>query len=113
MILSNDGTLCLVPKINEETEFIAALGEMLKVANGSLGWKGHAEMLLDIDKNGEVFKALQIGPPTGTREEQTAQLIEWLQESFWQSVVCHAEWIPKEEGEARWKSLRILYGTTD
>lgn len=95
----------LVPKFGQEKQFYKALSEMSKVATGTLGWKGQAEMMIDLD----LTKALEV-KLKGNKEEKTKQMIEHLQQSFLSSIYEHGEWVSKEEANKRKISRKVLYG---
>ena len=102
----------LVPLVGKETAFIQAIGEFVRMANGTLGWRGHAEMLLDLKPNGEAAEMVLGHKLEGDKEAKITKLSEWLEQAFWETILVNAEWLDKEAGEARWQALYILYGKT-
>lgn len=95
----------LVPKIGKEKEFLQAMSDMQKIGHGKLGWKGQAELMVDLD----MSEALEV-ELKGTREEKVQQMMEYLQQAHLQSVYEYGEWLSKEEAEKRRVSKKVLYG---
>ncbi len=88
----------LVAKVGKEEEFHKKLAETIKIAQGPLGWDGHARLLMDLkaipEFEGRTFEEIK----------------EFLQQSALQGLYEVGEWIPEAEAEQRRKSTEVLYG---
>jgi hypothetical protein len=72
----------LVPKFGKEKEFYDAMAQMHKVGTGKLGWRGHAEMMVDLGLTDAVLEE----ELKGTREEKIEQYMEVLQQAHLQTL---------------------------
>jgi hypothetical protein len=88
----------LVPKIGKDKEFHAKLTEIIKIAQGPLGWKGHAKMLHQLKAIPELENL--------TVEEME----ETLKRAALQDLYEVGEWITEEDFAKREKSTQVLYG---
>jgi len=89
----------LVAKVGVPHEkFVEKLNEGIKIAQGPLGWKGHAELLHKLDAIPEL---------KGLTVEQVEDVIK---QSYLSGLYEVAEWIPEEEAKKRQQTTETLYG---
>lgn len=89
----------LVAKVGVAHEdFINKLNEGIKIAQGPLGWRGHAELLHSLDAIPEL-------------KGMTVEEVEsFVKQAYLQGLYEVAEWIPEEEAEKRRQTTETLYG---
>ena len=103
----------LVAKVGKEQQFLEQLHNAARIAQGSLGWDGQADIMyacggIEIVSGGEI-KA----DPKWTEAEHKQAIKELLQQCHLQSIMENAEWVTEEEADKRRKSLEVLYGNKD
>jgi len=103
MVDELDGKV-LVAKPGKQAEFEQALQAAIKIAQGSLGWQGQAEMFW------EMGIAPQFGVKTKSKKKGIAKLKELIQQSYLQSIYEVGEWIPEEQAEGRRIANKVLFG---
>jgi len=97
----------LVAKPGKQVEFEERLQSAIKIAQGSLGWQGQAEMFW------EMGIASQFGIKTKSKKKGIEQLKGMIQQSYLQSIYEVAEWIPEEQAEGRRQANKILFEKKD
>jgi hypothetical protein len=95
----------LVAKPGKEEEFIKQFNEMIRIAQGSLGWRGHAEMYLELG----VLGAMGIKLKSRKKENKLKELESLLKQVFLQNLYEVSEWVTKEQAESRAKYNKVLY----
>ncbi len=97
----------LVPKPGKTVEFTRAFENMATIANGTLGWKGQAEVMV---KAG-IHDALGIKFDPGLTEAQLIEAVQSeLKQSFLHELYQYGEWLPPEQAEKRMLAEKALYG---
>ena len=100
----------LVPKAGQTANFTKAFNDMVTIAQGKLGWRGQAEMMVKIG----VHDSLGIKFDTNLTEEELIQAVEHqLQQCFLQDLYEYGEWLPPEEAKKRLLAEEVLYGKTE
>lgn len=94
----------LVPKPGKTKEFLKAFNDIQKIANGTLGWQGQAEIIYETG----LYNTL--GIKKGSKSEVLPKIVKALQDSFLQELYKYGEWLPQEEAEKRIISEQVLYG---
>ena len=103
-----DSDKVLVPKVGQEIEFAKSLEEINQIANGKLGWDGHAEMFVDLNADVELkFRT------SYSRKARIKKAKKMLQEAFCSNLVKYGEWLTPEQAEQRSKAITALYGKAD
>lgn len=103
-----DSNKVLVPKVGKEKQFKETLENINQIANGKLGWKGHAEMYVDMGLESHFGMK-----PAKNREAGIEVMIKKLQEAFCSGLVEFGEWLTPEQVEQRKRAITALYGKTD
>ena len=100
----------LVAKVGHEDQFLESMAKAHKIAHGTLGWQGMAEMMYEIGGI-DLISAGEIKvDPNWTRKEHIEAIKEVLQRAHLQDIMDHAEWLTEEEADKRKKSTEVLYG---
>lgn len=87
----------LVAKIGHEAEFLAAVSEANKIHTGKLGFRGNAQMMLEMG----LFGSLGIKFKGKTDEEKLDEAEQTLRQIFGQRLMEHGEWVTGTVAENR------------
>lgn len=97
----------LVPKVGKEVEFLKAMQDTATIARGTLGWRGQAEMMYDLELTEHLGLDIK-----GLEKEQALQKIEeYVKQAYLQTIFDFGEWVTKEEADRRRKASKVLYGS--
>lgn len=100
----------LVPKIGHETLFREAIANATHIAQGTLGYKGMAEIF----QTTGIAEHIGIDVKAGlSKEEEIDYIVKYLKDMYLSSIMEHGEWIPEEEAEKRRKSTEVLFGAKE
>lgn len=95
----------LVPKPGKTKEFLQAFENMTRIAGGTLGWDGQAELMY------EAGLYQHLGIKKGPKAKVVPKIKKMLQDSYLTELYAHGEWLPKEEAEKRVAAEKVLFGT--
>lgn len=101
--------LVLVAKVGKEQEFENALEEVNRIANGSLGFRGQAELMIDMD----LFKAepqLEAIIEPIPKEDRVDAMEKLLKQIYLEKILSLSEEVTPEEADKRRKATKVLYG---
>jgi hypothetical protein len=99
----------LVPKVGKEAEFFTKFEEIKKIANGSLGWTGQAEMMYDILGKAGLQDFLGIKLKARKKENLLKEIELLLKESFYHTLMTYGEWITQAAAAKRAKLNKVLF----
>jgi hypothetical protein len=98
----------LVAKPGKQKEFEEAMANTVKIAQGTLGWKGQAEMMWEIGAAEVMF-----GIKTKSKKKGVVQLEDMIRQAYLQTIMDNAEWVPEEQAKGRHQANKILFGEKD
>lgn len=87
----------LVAKIGHEAEFLAAVREANQIHTGKLGFRGNAQMMLEMG----LFDSIGIKFKGKTDEEKLDEAEQTLRQIFGQRLMEHGEWVTGTIAENR------------
>lgn len=97
--------MVLVPKPDKFVEFKSTLLEIQTIAQGTLGWQGHAEMLYSLD-----FETIfDYKFKKKTKKARINEVKSYIQQAYLDKLHDYSELVTEEEAEVRMKHLSILY----
>lgn len=95
----------LVPKPEKLKEFKQIILELEAVSKGRLGWKGQAEVFLQLDFEAILGYKLK----STTKEEQLEEIQELLKQAFLDRLLDISDLVSKEEAKTRMDTINTLY----
>ena len=100
--------LVLVAKVGKEQEYEDALKEVDRVANGTLGFRGQAEAMIDLELHTAtdmkmLFEDVKV-------EDRVDRMEQLLKQIYLEKILSLSEEVTKEEAEKRRKATKVLYG---
>ena len=99
----------LVPKVGKEQEFFMRFEELKKIASGTLGWTGQAEMMYEILGKEGLQDFLGIKLKARKKENLLKEIEVLLKESFYHTLMTYGEWITKAAAAKRAKLTKVLF----
>jgi len=98
--------------VGHEDKFHKAIESATAIAQGKLGWDGHAEIMLKIGGIGLITGGAINPDPKWTEQEHKDAIKELLQNMHLQEIYEHGEWLTEEEAIKRKNSTEVLFGDT-
>ena len=102
---SENDDVYLVAKIGHEKQFTEAINEAHRINTGPLGWRGNAQMMLDLG----LLDTLKIKIQGTTLDEKLDSAEQMLRDLFAQRIMTHGEWVTGTVAENR----EVLFGESD
>ena len=101
--------LVLVPKVGKEEEWAKAIADAEKIGNGALGWRGQAEMMVDLDLTQMLENDSNI-EFSKDREERVEQMESVLKTMYLETIMSLSDEVTPEEAKKRKVTTSVLYG---
>jgi hypothetical protein len=103
--------LVLVAKVGKQEEWLKAIKDAEQIAQGALGWRGHAEIMVDTDLADWIDKDSngELNLPED-KEAKVVAMEEILKNMYLQAILDLSDEVTKEEADRRAKTTKVLYG---